>query len=328
MNTLLLEDRIEACKSYYNKFHKIPKTRETMMFKGIKFNIGRFITSARQGYYNTEIKHELINIFGSKVLVIGTSKQFSDDEKLQGCIKFYSLYHEVPKQNDTITINDKVFKIGYFIRIVRRNTDSELTREVEKIFGIKLAKTDISIDDKLESCRLFFNQFGRIPYYNEYTNNVCEKFNIGKFVTDVRNKMYSDGILQTVNNIFGPEKQHKRVLKDNEVLELIREYYKLDDLPIVYEGLCMKNIIFNIIDSKAYNSIYSDVLLLKQEYKQRKETRILTTIREYFAKYKCSPKHNLKYKGINIRNVITSILAGNSHKNMKTEVEQLVNMYK
>ena len=38
MNKLLQEERIEACKLYFNQFHKIPRIKETMMFKGIKFN--------------------------------------------------------------------------------------------------------------------------------------------------------------------------------------------------------------------------------------------------------------------------------------------------
>ena len=43
MDTLLPEDRIEACKIFFNEFGKITKTNKKMNYKGIYFKIFKFV---------------------------------------------------------------------------------------------------------------------------------------------------------------------------------------------------------------------------------------------------------------------------------------------
>ena len=90
MNTLLQEERIEACKLYFNQFHKIPRIKETMMFKGVEFKIGQFVQCAKKGYYNDDVRHELINIFGPSVLESGHYYLFSQQDKITACIFYFN----------------------------------------------------------------------------------------------------------------------------------------------------------------------------------------------------------------------------------------------
>ena len=105
-----------------------------MVFKGIEFKIGQFIQCIKRKPGNADIKQELVNIFGQNVLLIGASKTFSDDEKLEACRLFMNKYNTVPNYIDKIKIHNKMFNIGSFIYMVKCGMYRDLRQEIEQIF--------------------------------------------------------------------------------------------------------------------------------------------------------------------------------------------------
>lgn len=326
--SLLTEDKINACKQYFRKFHKVPRARETMVFKGIEFKIGQFIQCIKRKPGNADIKQELVNIFGQNVLLIGVSKTFSDDEKLEACRLFMNKYNTVPNYIDKIKIHNKMFNIGSFIYMVKCGMYRDLRQEIEQIFHTSLLNTFINDDnDKIDACKEFLNQFGRIPFFDEYIILNGDKFNIGRFVYNARNGMYSDYTKNIVESLFKDKIQTKNIKTDDEILELIKEYYKLDNPPIVYKGLCIKQMIYGIKCGCNYKSIQNEVIKLVNERKRIKDLKFLNLIKNYFDEYKCFPPAELVYKGVKIRYLIIDILRGHRHKSIASEVEQIVQKY-
>ena len=329
MDTLLPEDRIEACKMFYNNFHRLPRVNEKMNYKGIEFKIGLFVQRVKLGYYTEEFRHEVENIFGKQI------KRSYDNVpnyiKLDACKTYFNQFCRLPSANDIITLeNGVVFNIGRFVINLKNGIDKDLKMEVENIFGQKIySKSRISIpnDKKIEACVKFFNEFGRIPYVNETVDvevdHEIKVFKIGNFVHSVKNKR----LIRELNNVFGIEINKKERLTDEEALDLIKEYKTLGIKTCVYKGFSIRHLISSIKRGNTHETIKNELIQFLNEFEQKKNSSIVDLIKRYFAIYKCMPSCNTVFENVNMYNLLTSILQGRCHKCIKQEVEEVVKGY-
>ena len=131
---LTYEDKVEACKEYFNKFNKKPRFRDVMMYKNTKFKIGYFIQSIKQGYYPQNIRDGVINIFGSDAFDSKKDLKLTNEDKLNACRLFKQKFNRVPKSNDKMEFNNVVFNIGYFIHDIKAGHNSSIKPLVDEIF--------------------------------------------------------------------------------------------------------------------------------------------------------------------------------------------------
>lgn len=136
MNKLLPEDRLEACKTFFVRFRRLPKTKETIMFKNVEFKIGMFISNVKRGYYNNDIQQEIMKIFKLDTLKTRVVERISDVDKIEMCWKYKNKFNKLPSYNDIITLPDgRVFKIGIFISNVKRGSYNYLKPSIDEIFS-------------------------------------------------------------------------------------------------------------------------------------------------------------------------------------------------
>ena len=89
MNKLLPEDRIEACKMFYNNFHRLPRAHEKMTHKGTEFTIGLLIIYVKRAIYNDDVVHEVNNVLKcdvSKPIV----RRIRHEQKIEDCRKYFT----------------------------------------------------------------------------------------------------------------------------------------------------------------------------------------------------------------------------------------------
>ena len=132
MDKLLLEDRLKACKIFYNNFHRAPRVSETMTFNNVVFKIGQFISSAKRGYYSDEVRHEIKYIFGQSVLNTNCKKSLlTVNDKINACKTFFNQFGKVPEFNDKIMVGDTSFAIGKFVKSVVNGFESDWSELLE-----------------------------------------------------------------------------------------------------------------------------------------------------------------------------------------------------
>lgn len=273
MDKLLLEDRLKACKIFYNNFHRAPRVSETMTFNNVVFKIGQFISSAKRGYYSDEVRHEIKYIFGQNVLNTNCKKSLlTVDDKINACKTFFNQFGKVPEFNDKIMVGDTSFAIGKFVKSVVNGGYSYLLPIIEQIFGkIKYNERtycDIAISIKIQACKEFYNIYHRVPKRNETIvlsdNSV---FNIGSFIHGIKYDKYRQEIAQEIINIFGPiNMKIRKSLTDEEYLELITEYFELNTrIPkqnehIYYKDIDIGSLLHCIEIKKSHTAIYERVV--------------------------------------------------------------------
>ena len=334
MNKLLQEERIEACKLYFNQFHKIPRIKETMMFKGVEFKIGQFVQCAKKGYYNDDVRHELINIFGPNVLESGHYYLFSQQDKITACIFYFNQFGRIPRSNDEVLFSDgRIFKIGSFIKNLKNGLYPDLKPEIEKIFGeIKQIRNNVVIpmNTKLELCKQFYEQFNSMPRYSEimcYQHNgeACE-FKIGHFINYVKGDKCSKEVKRVINDIFNGTANYEIEIKpkdDQKLLDLIKEYKTLGIKTEKYKGVNVENVIHGIKSCGYHKTIRNELINFLDDLKIEKDTKIINIIQDYVKENAVFPSSDTIFQGVRIYYLINSILSGKCHKNLKPEVQYI-----
>ena len=266
---LTYEDKVEACKEYFNKFNKKPRFRDVVMYKNTKFKIGYFIQSIKQGYYPQNIRDGVINIFGSDAFDSTKDLKLTNEDKLNACRLFKQKFNRVPKTNDKMEFNNVVFNIGYFIHDIKAGHNSSIKPLVDEIFGCQVShKRHVMPNDvKIDACKQFFNTFGRLPKYNEtmvVENNDLKQniFNIGQFIQDINPNKYNQEIKQSILNIFG-NLNHINRMTNEEILELIKEYRNSDSYgEVMYKCVNIGSMIYHIKHDDSYKDIRDEVVKL------------------------------------------------------------------
>ena len=124
--TISDEDKIKLCQEFYNEKNRLPKFRE--VYKD--FKIGIFIANIKKGQ-NNHLKDELNKIFDNKLNK--NIIELNNKEKIKLCKEFYDEFKRLPKNKDIY----KDFKIGIFIKNMKKGQYKDLKEEVYKIFNIK-----------------------------------------------------------------------------------------------------------------------------------------------------------------------------------------------
>ena len=189
------EDKLKLCKEFYKEFKRLPKQSE--IFKD--FNIGKFISSIKQGY-NQQLKSYVEEIFEQEINAKKIIK-LSDEDKLKLCKEFYKEFKRLPKFNETI----KTFNIGSFINSIKQGYNSLLKQQIEEIFEQEINTTKISDEDKLKLCKEFYSEFKTLPK----STQVYKNFNIGSFIQHLK-QGHNQQFKQQVEYIFKQEINAKK----------------------------------------------------------------------------------------------------------------------
>ena len=124
--TLSDDEKISLCQEFYNNFNRLPKFRE--IYKD--FKIGIFIANIKKGQ-NHHLKEQINNIFNNKLNE--NINELSKNKKIKLCQDFYNEFNRLPKNNEIY----KDFKIGIFIKNIKKGQYKELKNEIYNIFNIK-----------------------------------------------------------------------------------------------------------------------------------------------------------------------------------------------
>lgn len=207
MSDLSFDDKIDACKEFLNNFGRVPKYREITMINGKLFRIGQFVHCAKKGYYNSEVKNKLIDIFGVKQMNIKRGPRTPMQCKIDACKEFQKLFKRCPKNDEMFVLSDgEPFNIGFFVHNARYSTNEDLKNKITDIFNIKSKwNNELVLDDKLEACKMFNSIYHRFPNYNEEIRIKGIEFRIGLFIQCVEHNYYTPEIKQIIHNIFGME---------------------------------------------------------------------------------------------------------------------------
>ena len=213
--------QLELCKEFFNIYKRLPKYKEEYK----EWKIGYFITNLKQGHYNPQIKQQVEEIFQQEITVKKVVK-ISVEDKLNLCKEFYSEFKRLPKQSEEF----KDFQIGRFINSIKQGKISQLKPQVEEIFKqeIKAIKKTVTfvkrtVEDKLNLCKEFYNEFKRLPQQRE----MYKDFKIGSFIDGFK-RYRNPQIKQQVEEIFKQEiKVDKKVVKRTveDKLNLCKEFY-------------------------------------------------------------------------------------------------------
>ena len=330
MDTLLPEDRIEACKMFYNNFHRLPRVNEKMNYKGIEFKIGLFIVYVKRGIYNDDVVHEVNNVFKCDVLK-PIVRRISDEQKIEACRKFFTRFARPPMYNEQIELEDgTTFKIGYFIQNVKCGSYTKLKPEVEQIFNQELKTNPIHFvpdDKKIEACKEFFNKFGKLPQLHEtmivkLDSGENVEFNIGLFVNRIKDdRCHNQQLIEEIQQIFGQNALYQgKHTQDREILNIIKEYKLLGLNTEKYKGINIRTILYRIRHCGTHKSIHDELIQFLNDYNHDKNKQIIDLIKRYITIYKCMPSADTTFEGINIYDLINSV----KHVEVKREIEQLI----
>ena len=125
----------------------------------------------------------------------------SDEDKLNLCKEFYEEFKRLPKTTEVI----KDFNIGNFINSIKQGYNSLLKRQIEEIFEQEINAKKISNEDKLNLCKEFYEEFKRLPKWNETYKN----FKIGSFIQHLK-QGYNQQLKSHAEDIFKQEINAKK----------------------------------------------------------------------------------------------------------------------
>lgn len=204
--------KIQLCKEFYEKFHRLPTSSE----KYQNINIGTFVYCHIKGKYKfqrdqvLEIFKDVIDTFcGAKMpakltKIIVSEPQIelqTDIDILDICKKYYEEFNHIPP--DKTMYYGK--NIGSFISGVRGGRNKELVEKLNDIFQCDILTTTyyeqskiINIQKKLESCKKFYNEFHRLPNHREKYNG----FGISEFVKNILKGKNNCEYKQDIDKIF------------------------------------------------------------------------------------------------------------------------------
>jgi len=312
------EDKIKLCKKFYNEFNRLPKTNEIYE----EFNIYNFIYNLKNGY-NKDLKEKIEEIFNCKL----EKNKLSDNELINLCKEYYIIFHQLPKRN-TIYKN---YNIGGFIEQIKDGHYNRLKNKIEEIFNCKIEKIKIMTNkEKIKLCEEFYNEFNRLPTYNEEYKN----WKIGSFIRNLKDNK-NQNVKNKIEKIFNKKIEKIKEIKlisDEDKIKLCEEFYnEFNRLPKnkdVYKGWNIGNFIHGITDN--YNNHLKKKIEEIFNCKIEKERTILTDeekiklCKEFYNVNKRLPKCKEIYKKWKIGQYIGWLKKDNNN-NLKEKIEEIFN---
>ena len=214
----MTNNKLKLCKEFFKAYQRLPKAKE--VYKD--FNIGKFIQHLKEGC-NSQIKPQVEEIFEQEIKVDKKIVKLSDADKLDLCKEFYNEFKRLPKAKEVY----KDFNIGVFVNNLKQSKNSQIKPQVEEIFEqeIKVDKKIVKLSDadKLDLCKEFYNEFKRLPKWNE----TIKTFNIGSFINNIK-QGYNQQLKPQVEEIFHQKiNVVKKIVKlsDEDKLNFCKEFY-------------------------------------------------------------------------------------------------------
>lgn len=145
---LTFEDRFESCQRFYQKYQRMPKTKEPLWEN---WNIGDWIHKNMKLRPDSDPeKIQLEELFKRKLEI---KKHFTYDEKIRLCGEYYERFHIIPHK---INLKYKGLTITNFINYVIRQNYKDYILKLEDIFEAVLYKNQLVNKNDLFR---FFNTF-------------------------------------------------------------------------------------------------------------------------------------------------------------------------
>ena len=214
----MTNNKLKLCKEFFKAYQRLPKAKE--VYKD--FNIGKFIQHLKEGC-NSQIKPQVEEIFEQEIKVDKKIVKLSDADKLDLCKEFYNEFKRLPKAKEVY----KDFNSGVFVNNLKQSKNSQIKPQVEEIFEqeIKVDKKIVKLSDadKLDLCKEFYNEFKRLPKWNE----TIKTFNIGSFINNIK-QGYNQQLKPQVEEIFHQKiNVVKKIVKlsDEDKLNFCKEFY-------------------------------------------------------------------------------------------------------
>jgi hypothetical protein len=123
--------KVQGLIEFYEKYKRLPASRENYTYEGIDFKIGSFWFHVKEQYYNKLYEEYLSNIevFKEEYERYQRSKKkqrvLTPLEKIKALIE----YNRIPRQLDVYTYEEIEFKIGAFFNSVKGGQCKELYKE-------------------------------------------------------------------------------------------------------------------------------------------------------------------------------------------------------
>ena len=239
------EEKIKLCKEFYKEYKRLPTYKE--IYKN--WNIGLFISYLGK-YKNNSIKKTIEEIFNTKINKKREVKIINNKDKIKLCKEYYDEFHKLPLYNEKY----KDFYIGHFICNLRKGEYEEIKEDIEKIFNIKINHQSYTIEEKINFCKDFYNEFHRLPQSKEIYKN----FKIGIFIAHLKITKNIE-IKNKIENIFNEKIENKvkiNKITDERKILLCKEYYnKFNKLPKYDEKIedFKIGVFINQLKNKKYN---------------------------------------------------------------------------
>ena len=246
------EEKIKLCQDFYKEHKRLPISKE--IYKD--FHIGNFINCLKNGQ-NKHLKNKIEKIFNCDIKINNNIILISDEEKIKLCQEFYDEYHRLPTNREIY----KEFNIGSFIKNLKSGKNKHLKEQINNIFNIIIEKKErITDEEKIKLCQEFYDEYHRLPLYNE----IYKEFNISSFINGLKNN-HNNNIKKQIEDIFNiniKKSKTLNLLSDEEKIKLCQEFYnEFHRLPIRNE------------EYKEFK-IYSFISSLKNEHNQNIKNKI------------------------------------------------------
>jgi hypothetical protein len=199
------ENWIDICKKWVELYgNELPKKSDVIEYDDRIINIGKFIVDLKNGRYKI-LKSKIEKIFNQKIEFI-THKD-NDDNWIEICKYWINKYGKIlPKRDDTIVCNNKIYNIGFFIYSLKNGFHRDIKDKIEKMFNrIIESKQHVKDDEWLIVCKYWIDINGKIlPKQKEVIRYKNKTYQIGSFISRLKDND-SKKIKPQLEELFGME---------------------------------------------------------------------------------------------------------------------------
>lgn len=337
------EEFLEICKEYKNEFNKVPLY--STKFKEVQ--IGKIINRIINLNQRPEIKNDILELFGDKVLNKRNKINITSEQKIKLVVDYYNKFGRLPKQTDEKYHN---FDLGKYLNRLKLGQMESERKEIENKLGVEIKRTktinrskDKTFDEKIQLCKIFYDKYKRLPNYS-IEDETNAGFKIYDFINNIR-KHNNEEHKKIIEEIFkiklnNVEKRYTQEEKLEILIDFIETYGSFENITKDnqnYNGLNIRIELQEIkrCRSEVYKNIRAELLkrfpnLVIGERKVVNKLNhqiMLDEIDKYLAKNKILNSKSVSEDGqYNIGSFCNEVMRtdrGNSYKDVKPLLEEI-----
>ena len=168
----------------------------------------------------------LVNYKNDKYFNQIIKSRLTREEKLELCKRFNQKYERLPTQNEVF----EDWNIGWYIKDLKYRNDSDEEKiMIENLFDTKLdvkykLAPRLSLDERLELCRRYYEKYHKIPNQERETPTFFENRNLTNIINYIKynNK---NGEREKLAEIFESVCFHNWFVHKNNIINSVRKYY-------------------------------------------------------------------------------------------------------